>query len=56
MTNLIGVMMDFVWKQPPRENDADNVLRCVYAAPTAFSVVLEFMARFGVEAFVDASG
>jgi carnitine-CoA ligase len=56
VTNMIGVMMDFIWKQPPRENDADNVLRCVYAAPTAFSVLPEFMARFGVEAFVDAFG
>ena len=32
------------------------MLRCVYAAPTAFSVLPEFMARFGVEAFVDAFG
>jgi crotonobetaine/carnitine-CoA ligase len=56
VTNLIGVMMDFVWKQPPRPDDADNLLRCVYAAPTAFSVLEQFMARFGVEAFVDAFG
>ena len=32
------------------------MLRCVYAAPTAFSVLPEFMQRFGVEAFVDAFG
>jgi len=56
VTNLVGVMMDFVWKQPPRPNDADNVLRCVYAAPTASSILREFMERFGVEAFVDAFG
>jgi carnitine-CoA ligase len=56
VTNLIGVMMDFVWKQPPRADDAENVLRCVYAAPTAFSVLPEFMERFGIEAFVDAFG
>jgi crotonobetaine/carnitine-CoA ligase len=56
VTNLVGVMMDFVWKQPRREDDADNVLRCVYAAPTASSILREFMARFGVEAFVDAFG
>jgi crotonobetaine/carnitine-CoA ligase len=56
VTNLVGVMMDFVWKQPPRPDDADNVLRCVYAAPTASSILREFMERFGVEAFVDAFG
>jgi crotonobetaine/carnitine-CoA ligase len=39
-----------------RADDADNSLRCVYAAPTAFSVLPEFMRRFGVEAFVDAFG
>ena len=56
VTNLVGVMMDFVWKQQPRPDDADNVLRCVYAAPTASSILPEFMQRFGVEAFVDAFG
>jgi crotonobetaine/carnitine-CoA ligase len=56
VTNLIGVMMDFVWKQPERADDADNLLRCVYAAPTASSILAEFKKRFGVEAFVDAFG
>jgi carnitine-CoA ligase len=56
VTNLIGVMMDFIWKQPERPDDADNWLRCVYAAPTAFSVLAEFQRRFGIEAFVDAFG
>ena len=56
VTNLIGVMMDFVWKQPTRSDDDDNVLRCVYAAPTASSILPGFMKRFGVEAFVDAFG
>ena len=27
VTNFIGVMMDFVWKQDPRADDADNPLR-----------------------------
>lgn len=56
VTNLIGVMMDFVWKTAPRADDADNVLRCVYAAPTASSILLDFMKRFDIEAFVDAFG
>jgi len=56
VTNLVGVMMDFVWKAEPRPDDADNCLRCVYAAPTASSVLKQFMDRFGIEAFVDAFG
>jgi len=56
VTNFVGVMMDFVWKQAARWDDADNRLRCVYAAPTASSVLREFMDRFGIEAFVDAFG
>jgi crotonobetaine/carnitine-CoA ligase len=56
VTNLIGVMMDFVWKAPARPNDADNVLRSVYAAPTASSILHGFMERFGIEAMVDAFG
>ena len=56
VTNLVGVMMDFVWRQPARPDDADNPLRCVYAAPTAWSVLSQFKARFGVEACVDAFG
>jgi carnitine-CoA ligase len=56
VTNLIGVMMDFVWKTAPRPDDASNSLRCVYSAPTASSVLKQFMDRFGIEAFVDAFG
>ncbi len=56
VTNFVGVMMDFAWKQPPRADDQDNRLRCVYAAPTASTIVAEFKARYGIEAFVDAFG
>jgi crotonobetaine/carnitine-CoA ligase len=55
-TNLIGVMMDFVWKQPARPDDADNVLRTVFAAPTASSIVDGFKKRFGIEAFTEVFG
>jgi carnitine-CoA ligase len=55
-TNLIGVMMDFVWKQPERPDDADNVLRTVFAAPTASSIVDGFRKRFGIEAFTEVFG
>ena len=56
VTNFVGVMMDFVFKQPPRPDDADNDLRCIFAAPTAHSILAEFKARFGVEAFVEVFG
>jgi carnitine-CoA ligase len=56
VTNFIGVMMDFVWKQPPRPDDAANSLRCVFAAPTASSVVGPMRERFGIEAFVEVFG
>jgi carnitine-CoA ligase len=55
VTNFVGVMMDFVWKQPQRGDDADNHLRCVFAAPTA-PYVDEFRERFGIEAFVEVFG
>jgi crotonobetaine/carnitine-CoA ligase len=56
VTNFLGVMMDFVWKQPPRDDDADNPLRCIFAAPTASSILAGFRTRFGVEAFVEVFG
>lgn len=56
VTNFLGVMMDFVWKQPARPDDADNPLRCVFAAPTASSILEDFKRRFGIEAFVEVYG
>jgi crotonobetaine/carnitine-CoA ligase len=56
VTNFLGVMMDFVWKQPERDDDADNPLRCIFAAPTASSIVEGFRDRFGIEAFVEVFG
>ncbi len=56
VTNFIGVMMDFVWQQERRDDDADNELRCVFAAPTASSILEEYKERFGIEAFVEVFG
>ena len=39
-----------------RPDDADNDLRCIFAAPTAYSILDEFKDRFGVEAFVEVFG
>ena len=56
VTNFIGVMMDFVWQQEPQPDDLDNDLRCVFAAPTASSILEEYKSRFGIEAFVEVFG
>ncbi|MEG3586748.1 MAG: AMP-binding protein, partial [Actinomycetota bacterium] len=56
VTNFIGVMMDFVWQQEPTPEDANNDLRCVFAAPTASSILKEYKHRFGIEAFVEVFG
>lgn len=56
VTNFLGVMMDFVHKQPARDDDVDNTLRCVFAAPTASSILEDFKTRFGIEAFVEVYG
>jgi len=56
VTNFVGVMMDWTWKQQPRPDDADNQLRCIFAAPTASSILDGFRRRFGVEAFVEVFG
>ncbi|HEX2162223.1 MAG TPA: AMP-binding protein [Thermoleophilaceae bacterium] len=56
VTNFVGVMMDFVWKQPARPDDGENELRCVFAAPTASSILDGFRERFGIDAFVEVFG
>ena len=55
ITNLMGVMFDFIWKQPPKPNDADNNLRAMFAVPIpAFGE--GFKKRFGFDVFVEAYG
>lgn len=56
VTNLVGVMSDFLWKQPPRPDDGDNVLRCVWAVPNPSSIAEEFKTRFGIEELVENFG
>ncbi|TQK69512.1 AMP-binding protein [Nocardioides sp. SLBN-35] len=56
VTNFIGVMMDFIWKQERRDDDADNPLRVVFAAPTAATLVAPMRERYGIEAFVEVFG
>ena len=56
VTNLLGVMMDFINKQEPNPRDADNQLRCIYTAPTASAIAGPFKQRFGTEALVESYG
>jgi crotonobetaine/carnitine-CoA ligase len=55
-TNLVGVMVDWVLKQPATESDADNRLRCVCAVPTPALTVGEFRTRFGIADVVEVYG
>jgi crotonobetaine/carnitine-CoA ligase len=56
VTNLLGVMADFVWNQSEQPNDAENALRCLFTAPTPPNLIESFKRRFGVEALVEAYG
>lgn len=56
VTNLVGVMSDFLWKQPPAPDDADNQLRCVWAVPNPTAVAGKFKERFGIQELVENFG
>jgi len=48
--------MDYVFKQPPKPDDSDNELRCVFAVPNAYRIRDDFMSRFGVEEVMEGWG
>ncbi|QIE56708.1 ATP-dependent acyl-CoA ligase [Pikeienuella piscinae] len=48
-TNLLGVMVEFLLKQPETAGDADNALRVATAAPVSPDLAPRFEARFGVK-------
>jgi crotonobetaine/carnitine-CoA ligase len=55
VTNLMGAMFDFIWKQPAQPDDVENPLRTIFSIPTpAFGS--GFQERFGIEALVEAYG
>jgi crotonobetaine/carnitine-CoA ligase len=56
VTNLVGVMSDFLWKQPVKDDDADHKLRCAWAVPNPSRIQDEFKARFGIEELVENFG
>ena len=53
--NTLGAMINFIWQQQPRPDDADNPVRRVFAVPRPHAVLNEFRERFGVE-LVEAYG
>ncbi len=48
VTNTLGVMSEFVHRQPVRSDDADNPLRIVQTIPAPAAIVGDFEQRFGV--------
>ena len=56
VTNFVGVMMDWVVKQPPAVTDGQSRLRCIFSAPTPWDLVPEVKRRFGVETVVECFG
>ncbi|HEX4668461.1 MAG TPA: AMP-binding protein [Solirubrobacterales bacterium] len=54
--NLLGAMMDWIWRQPPTEADAACSLRAVISCPTPASIAAGFQRRFGLEAIGETFG
>ena len=55
VTNTLGVMAEFIYRQPRRADDADNPLRIVQTIPSPEAIVVDFERRFGVTC-IDAYG
>jgi crotonobetaine/carnitine-CoA ligase len=56
VTNLLGVMNDFVLAQPRRNEEADNRLRAICALPVTSETMKALGERFGVDKFVELFG
>jgi crotonobetaine/carnitine-CoA ligase len=49
LTNTLGIMNEFIWRQAARVDDADNPLRAISSLPIPPEFALEFERRFGVK-------
>lgn len=56
VTNTLGVMSDFVLRQPRRADDSDNQLRMLCAVPVTEETVAHFRERFGIPKFSELFG
>lgn len=55
-TNLLGVMMDFVFRQPARPDDRDHRLRVVLGQPAPAALFEPFRTRFGIPRILEYYG
>jgi len=53
--NLIGAMLNYLYKQPPKENDADQPARLAVGGPFSKSIFNEFRQRFNIK-FLEGYG
>jgi crotonobetaine/carnitine-CoA ligase len=56
VTNLLGVMMDFIYRQPPRPEDTRHRLRVVLGQPAPAAIALDFKRRFALERVLEYYG
>ena len=56
VSNALGVMVEFILRQPPSKDDQDHVLRVLTSAPLPAEQVEPFRQRFGVPYVVELYG
>jgi crotonobetaine/carnitine-CoA ligase len=56
LTNLLGVMNDFVLRQPAKPTDTDNELRLVSAVPVTDETLVALRERFAIPKFNEIFG
>lgn len=56
LTNLLGVMNDFVLRQPAKPTDTDNALRLVSAVPVTDETLAALRERFAIPKFNEIFG
>lgn len=56
ITNLLGVMMDFLFRQPPTPGDREHRLRVVLGQPAPAAIAEAFRERFGLERVLEYYG
>lgn len=56
LTMTLGAMHMFLWKEPPKANDADNTLRMGSMVPMPQKMIAPFCERFGMEGIVQGYG
>ena len=55
VTNTLGVMTEFIFRQPPRPDDREHRLRLLLAVPAPAEIARSFMERFGIQ-MIEAYG